>query len=244
MKTKKKKKKNPSGTSAGGPRAASAPGRPSLAGARPGASGKGPVARPGDRVIAAEFTAGAKAPDQFPPPALVEIAFAGRSNVGKSSLLNRLMERRSLVRTSSTPGCTRQVSWFEVECDDKARFALVDLPGYGYAKVHQAMRESWKPLIEAYLSQRATLAGVLLLIDIRRGPEDEELDFVPWLAERETPMLVALTKADKLPKNKRMLEIARARKTLGLTRDPYAVSTLDHEGIDRLWRAMLTLVPR
>ncbi len=188
------------------------------------------------------FLTSASAPKDFPPPSLPEIAVAGRSNVGKSSLINALTGHAGLARTSRTPGRTRLLNWFEIEASP--RFYLVDLPGYGYAAVDAKTRGSWKPLIESYLSNRSTLAGVLLLIDVRRGPQDEELDFVPWLAGRGTPTLVALTKADKLAKNKRMLEVKQARRTLDLTRDPFAVSTLDNDGVDDLWRSLLTLVPR
>ena len=188
----------------------------------------------------ATFITSAAAPKDFPPGTLPELAVAGRSNVGKSSLINAVTGHPGLARTSRTPGRTRLVNWFQI--DAQPSFHLVDLPGYGYAKVHAEMRESWKPLIEKYLTSRKTLAGVLLLIDIRRGPQEEELDFVPWLAQRGTPILVALTKGDKLAKNKRMLEIKAAKKTLALTRDPFAVSILDGEGIDPLWRAMLNLV--
>lgn len=186
------------------------------------------------------FVTSAAAPSDFPPPTLPELAVVGRSNVGKSSLINALTGHDGLARTSRTPGRTRLINWFQIEA--QPTFHLVDLPGYGYAAVDSKTRESWKPLIETYLSSRASLAGVLLLIDIRRGPQDEELDFVPWLAERETPIVVALTKADKLAKNKRMLEVSRARKILGLTRDPFAVSTLDGEGIDPVWRTLLSLL--
>src|SRR5262249_2281101 len=120
-------------------------------------------------------------------------------------------------------------------------FLLVDLPGYGYAEVSQATRDSWRPLIESYLAERTSLAGVLLLIDIRRGAQDEELDFLPWLAERDMPVVVALTKADKLAKNKRALEVGRARQALALRRDPVAVSALSGEGIEPLWRAVVQL---
>ena len=189
------------------------------------------------------FVISAAAPSDFPPPTLPEIAVVGRSNVGKSSLINALTGHDGLARTSRTPGRTRLINWFQIEA--QPTFHLVDLPGFGYAAVDAKTRESWKPLIETYLSSRETLAGVLLLIDIRRGAEDEELDFVPWLAQRGTPIVVALTKADKLAKNKRMLEISRQKKTLGLTRDPFAVSTLDGEGVDPVWRALLSLlVPR
>lgn len=166
----------------------------------------------------------------------------GRSNVGKSSLINALTGHAGLARTSRTPGRTRLLNWFEIAA--QPTFYLVDLPGYGYAAVDVKTRESWKPLIEAYLSGRSTLAGVLLLVDIRRGPGEEELDFVPWLAQREIPVVVALTKSDKLAKNKRMLEIARARRTLDLTRDPFAVSVLDNDGVDPLWRAVIALATK
>lgn len=161
----------------------------------------------------------------------------GRSNVGKSSLINTLVGQPGLARTSRTPGRTRLVNWFAIE----ERFYLVDLPGYGYAEVSHAMRESWRPLIEGYLAGRASLAGVLLLIDIRRGALVEELDFIPWLAERDIPVVVALTKADKLAKNKRMVEVARARQALVLRKEPLAVSTLSNEGIEPLWRAIVQL---
>ncbi|MDX2086664.1 MAG: ribosome biogenesis GTP-binding protein YihA/YsxC [Kofleriaceae bacterium] len=188
----------------------------------------------------ATFLTSAAAPKDFPPPGLPELAVVGRSNVGKSSLINALVGQDGLARTSRTPGRTRLINWFEVAA--KPSFHLVDLPGYGYAAVDSKTRESWKPLIEEYLAKRSSLAGVLLLVDIRRGPEDEELDFVPWLAEREVPIIVALTKSDKLAKNKRMIEVMRARKTLALTRDPLAVSAQDGDGIDTLWRTVISVV--
>jgi GTP-binding protein len=187
--------------------------------------------------VSARFVTSAAQPSDFPPPSLPEVAVVGRSNVGKSSLINALVGQPGLARTSRTPGRTRLVNWFAIE----ERFHLVDLPGYGYAAVSQATRESWRPLIERYLAERTSLAGVLLLIDIRRGVLDEELDFVPWLAERELPIAVALTKADKLPKHKRVLEVARAKQVLALRRDPLAVSATSHEGIDALWRAVIHL---
>jgi GTP-binding protein len=188
--------------------------------------------------VSAKFITSAAKPADFPPGRLPELAVVGRSNVGKSSLINALVGQQGLARTSRTPGRTRLLNWFEVD----GRFNLVDLPGYGYAAVDRDMRAGWQPLIEEYLSRRDVLAGVLLLIDVRRGPEEEELDFVPWLEERKIPIVVALTKADKLPKNKRMLEVAKAKKTLGLKRDPFAVSAQDGDGIDPLWRALDKLV--
>jgi GTP-binding protein len=190
--------------------------------------------------VSARFITSAARPADFPPPTLPEIAVVGRSNVGKSSLINALVGQDGLARTSRTPGRTRLVNWFEI--GSQPPFFLVDLPGYGYAEVSRATRESWRPLIETYLEDRASLAGVLLLVDIRRNAEDEELDFVPWLAQRETPLVVALTKADKLPKNKRALAAARAKQQLGLRREPVCVSTLSGDGIDPLFRALLALV--
>ena len=188
--------------------------------------------------VSAKFITSAAKPADFPPGRLPELAVVGRSNVGKSSLINALVGQQGLARTSRTPGRTRLLNWFEVD----GRFNLVDLPGYGYAAVDRDMRAGWQPLIEEYLSRRDVLAGVLLLIDVRRGPEEEELDFVPWLEEKKIPIVVALTTADKLPKNKRMLEVAKAKKTLGLKRDPFAVSAQDGEGLDPLWRALDKLV--
>jgi GTP-binding protein len=198
--------------------------------------------------VPARFITSAAEPSQFPQPTLPELAVVGRSNVGKSSLINALVGQDGLARTSRTPGRTRLLNWFEVSAQPP--FFLVDLPGYGYAEVTKAMRESWRPLIESYLGARTSLAGVLLLIDIRRGAEDEELDFVPWLDEREIPVVVALTKADKLAKNKRMVEVTKVRRSLDLGRDPFAVSTLSIEhsrgtdGIDPLWRALVGTITK
>ena len=188
--------------------------------------------------VKARFVISASKPSEFPPVSLPEIAVVGRSNVGKSSLINSLTGQDGLARTSRTPGRTRLVNWFEID----GKFHLVDLPGYGYAEVTKAMRESWRPLIESYLSERKTLAGVMLLIDVRRGVQDEELDFAPWLEARGTPIVVALTKSDKLAKNKRMLEVTKAKKALGLKRDPIAVSAQSGEGIDVLWRGVVGLL--
>jgi GTP-binding protein len=187
----------------------------------------------------AHFITSAAKPAQFPPETLPELAVVGRSNVGKSSLINALTGQDGLARTSRTPGRTRLVNWFEVN----GKFMLVDLPGYGYAEVSRDMRESWRPLIESYLTDRKTLAGVLLLIDVRRGPQDEELDFVPWLEARKVPIVVALTKSDKLAKNKRMLEVTKAKKQLGLKREPFAVSAQTGEGLEALWRAVTSVLP-
>jgi GTP-binding protein len=186
----------------------------------------------------ATFLKSAAAPKDFPPDGAPELAIVGRSNVGKSSVINAMLGS-PLARTSRTPGRTRLLNWFDVATKPPVR--IVDLPGYGYAGVSVAMRDSWRPLIEAYLTTRASLAGVVLLIDARRGAQDEELDFVPWLAEHEVPVVVALTKCDKLSKHERPIEVAKAKRALGLTRPPLAVSALANDGIDALWRAALAI---
>ena len=142
----------------------------------------------------ARFLISAADPAGFPAPSLPEIAIAGRSNVGKSSLINALVGQPGLARTSRTPGRTRLLNWFAV--DGQPPFHLVDLPGYGYAAVDKNTREGWRPLIESYLEDRPTLRAVVLLIDIRRGPEAEEEDFIPWLAQKDVTTIVVLTKAD------------------------------------------------
>src|SRR6185369_9777695 len=119
---------------------------------------------------------------------------------------------------------TRLINWFQVEPPRGSAMHLVDLPGYGYADVPRAMRDAWRPLIEAYLTGRDVLRAVVLLIDIRRGVEDDELDFAAWLVEQKMPLVVCLTKADKLPKNKRKLEAMKVKKELGLSREPVVVS--------------------
>lgn len=188
--------------------------------------------------VSSRFITSAAAPDGFPPPTLPELAVVGRSNVGKSTLINVLVGNAGLARTSRTPGRTRLINWFEID----KRFHLVDLPGYGYAEVNKDLRESWRPLIETYLSSRAVLAGVLLLIDVRRGVQEEELDFIPWLAERAVPVVVALTKADKLPKHKRTLEVMKAKKELGLKRDPIAVSAQSGDGVAQVWQGLAKII--
>ena len=141
-----------------------------------------------------EFLGGmASAGGWRPESTLPEIAFAGRSNVGKSSLLNALLRRRKAARVSKTPGRTREINFFRVN----DAFMLVDLPGYGYARVAKERKAEWKPLIEGYLQSSPNLRGLVLLLDSRREPSDDDRDMLAFLAERETPVLVAITKMDK-----------------------------------------------
>jgi GTP-binding protein len=148
-------------------------------------------------VKSSDFVTSAVKPSQYPEALLPEAAFAGRSNVGKSSLINTLVNRKRLVKTSSTPGRTQLINFFAVN----DRVSLVDLPGYGYARVPESVRRTWGPMIETYLKGRETLKAVVLIMDIRRIPGIEEQNFIDWLKlYQRTPILV-LTKADKLSKS-------------------------------------------
>ncbi|MCC6647120.1 MAG: ribosome biogenesis GTP-binding protein YsxC [Polyangiaceae bacterium] len=168
------------------------------------------------RVVDADFFAAAGPGGELPAPTLPEIAFAGRSNVGKSSLMNALMGRRNLVRTSGTPGCTRAVNLFRARCADDVELLLADLPGYGYAKRSKDERTSWGPLLERYLGRRPSLAALVVLVDARRGIEDEErqlLEFVASTKAQRAPVatLIVATKLDKVPASRRKVELQRIR---------------------------------
>jgi GTP-binding protein len=151
-------------------------------------------------IRSAEFIKSAVKPAHYPPATLPEIAFAGRSNVGKSSLINCLVNRKRLVKTSSTPGRTQLINFFNV--NDQVYF--VDLPGYGYAKVPVSVRKKWGPMIETYLSGRKTLVGLVLIMDIRRIPGPDETRFIDWLNLYNIPSILTLTKTDKLSKTKQI----------------------------------------
>ncbi len=180
----------------------------------------------------AEFIKSATKPAHYPPPDLPEIAFAGRSNVGKSSLINVLVNRRSLVRTSSTPGRTQLINFFTVN----GEFTLVDLPGYGFAKVPLAVKKQWGPMIETYLATRENLRGVVLILDIRRVPGTEDRQMLDWLRAYGIPPLLVVTKCDKVSKNERTRQAAAIARALGVTREEFTFfSALSREGKDELW---------
>lgn len=185
------------------------------------------------KVTRAEFIGAATEPGRFPPAGRAEVAFAGRSNVGKSSAINRILGKRGLARISSTPGRTQQLNFFAI--DDRVVF--VDLPGYGYAKVPKALRAGWGPLVESYLEGRAVLAGLVLLIDVRRGFEEEEQRLLDFAASRDLPLLVIATKVDKLRRSERD-QAERAFATAQVPVVPF--SAVSGEGVDVVWRAIAT----
>jgi len=150
------------------------------------------------------FVKSAVKPAQYPDYSVPEIAFAGRSNVGKSSMINTLIQRKDLVKTSSRPGCTQLINFFLVN----EEISFVDLPGYGYAKVSKKIRAAWQPMVDAYLTHRPNLLGLILIIDIRRDPGEEERNLAQWLISHDMPYLVVLTKADKLSKTQQQKRVA------------------------------------
>ncbi len=149
------------------------------------------------KITSAEFVKSAVWPPQYPPAVLPEIAFVGRSNVGKSSLINTLVSRKNLAKTSNTPGRTQLINFFIVN----ESISFVDLPGYGFAKVSQFVKKDWGDMIEAYLRERQNLALVIFILDIRRDPSQDDLSLRDWLQYYRIPYLYVLTKTDKLSNN-------------------------------------------
>lgn len=186
-------------------------------------------------ITSADFITSAVKPDQYPAPELPEAAFAGRSNVGKSSLINTLVNRKRLVKTGSTPGRTQLINFFRVN----AAFHLVDLPGYGYAKVPAAVQRKWGPMVETYITGRACLKTVVVIMDLRRRPKTEEMDLFAFLAHHAIDCIPVLTKADKLTRQKQakqQKEIARI-----LQMDPAGLlmfSAKTRQGKQALWQAL------
>ena len=192
------------------------------------------------RVASAVIIESAGRLDQFPRGERPEVAFAGRSNVGKSSLINRLLGRRGLARTSSTPGRTRTINFYLV--NEAVLFA--DLPGYGYAKVSRSLQEDWWALVEGYLTHRVPLRGVVHLVDARHPPTDRDQGLQDFLVAVGAPSVVVLTKADKVPRGQRRAVQAAAVRLLGLARAEMGLffSAETGEGAPELWRAVDALL--
>ncbi|MBA3035492.1 MAG: YihA family ribosome biogenesis GTP-binding protein, partial [Desulfobacterium sp.] len=166
-------------------------------------------------IKSAEFVKSAVKPSHYPEENQPEIAFAGRSNVGKSSLINTLLNRKNLVKTSSTPGRTQLINFFLI--NDSLGF--VDIPGYGYAKVPAAVKKTWGTMIETYIQTRKTLKGVVLIMDLRRVPGPEEIAFMDWLNYYNIPFIRVLTKADKLSKTQQKQQQMIIAKSLSADKD-------------------------
>lgn len=190
-------------------------------------------------IRSAKFICSAVTPGQYPPDDLPEVAFAGRSNVGKSSLINKILNRKKLVRTSKTPGRTQLLNFFEI--NELWRF--VDLPGYGYAKVPVEVQKRWRPMVESYLTTRVNLRGMVWLLDIRREVSKEDLQLWDWLQAKQVEVIIVVTKADKLSKNKRNKQAASIAKSLGRkAQELIQFSATSGEGTDEIWQALLRIL--
>jgi len=184
------------------------------------------------KILSADFLVSAASSKQFPPPVLPEIAFLGKSNVGKSSLINALLNRKTLVKTSATPGKTRQVNFFLIN----ERFRFVDLPGYGFAAVPQSERSAWRKLCESYVPERESLRGAVMIVDIRHKPARLDQEMKAWLDHFGLQTLVVCNKADKLKRGEIPRALKAAQEALGLEEPPLAVSSKSHLGRDQIWR--------
>ncbi len=183
------------------------------------------------KIRSAEFILSASSPWQFPAPTLPEIAFAGRSNVGKSTLINSLLNRKKLVKTSSTPGKTQLINFFKIN----DAFHFVDLPGYGFAKVPENVRQQWQRLIEAYLQERETLRNVVLIVDSRHKPTAQDRQLKEWLDYYQRPVLIVASKIDKLKRGQIQKQLKQIKQDLSLDKTPLVHSSLEKGRREEIW---------
>jgi GTP-binding protein len=186
----------------------------------------------------ARFLAGAADPRQLPKLDYPEIAFAGRSNVGKSSLLNRLVGQHRLARVSKTPGRTQQINFFLID----ERVIFVDLPGYGFARVPAAVQQQWKHLVEAYLTQRKNLRAVVVIVDLRRGIEADDTALLDFLRVHRLPAILVATKADKLAYGERRRRVQGFAEVVGSNTAVIVTSATSGDGVADLWRGITACV--
>lgn len=184
-----------------------------------------------------EFVISAVGPDQYPDDGLPEVALAGRSNVGKSSLINRMINRKNLARTSSTPGKTQHLNYYRIN----EQLYFVDFPGYGYAKVSKTKRQVWGKMIEQYLLERETLRLVMLIIDLRHEPSKDDQLMYDWLKHYDMPVMVVATKADKIPRSRHAKHVKMIKQVLGMTPGDKFVMFSSEAGIGReeLWNHII-----
>ncbi|MFQ5479973.1 MAG: ribosome biogenesis GTP-binding protein YihA/YsxC [Thermodesulfobacteriota bacterium] len=189
------------------------------------------------KITDVEFVASATGKKGYPPAGLPEIVLIGRSNVGKSSLINKLVNRKKLARTSSTPGKTQTVNFYRIN----NKFFFVDLPGFGYAKVPRDVQKAWGPMIDRYMGAGRNIAGAIILLDIRRTPGEAEHNLYGWLNDFNIPLLTVLTKGDKLSKSRRA---AKAREVEGLMPGlaPVVFSATSGLGKDLLMRHIQSMI--
>jgi GTP-binding protein len=188
------------------------------------------------RILSAEFLTSAVTPAQYPATIGPEVAFVGRSNVGKSSLINTLLNRRGLAKTSSTPGKTRTINFFRVN----GKLGFVDLPGYGYAQVSKAERAAWGPMVEQLFKTRQELAGVVQLVDVRHAPTADDQRTHAWLQQWRRPLLVVATKADKIGRTQRSKQLTQIVDVLQLQEGSAIIlfSAQTGEGREKIWEWM------
>jgi len=190
----------------------------------------------GYRPVHADYIKAGTAPEHYPDEDLPEVAFVGRSNVGKSTLINRLTARKGLARTSRTPGRTQLIQFFRVS----PGLVFADFPGYGFAKVPKSVQRQWGPMITTYLKKRDTLHAVVLIVDIRREPQKREMEILDWLEENERNVMIVATKLDKVSPNKRIARIKALASGLGVPKDSiFPFSALTGEGRFEIWEALL-----
>ena len=191
------------------------------------------------RIREVEFAGAIGRPGQAPPADLRQVAIAGRSNVGKSSLVNAVVGRKRIARVSGTPGKTREINFYLID----NRFFLVDLPGYGFARAPEAVRDAWRRLVEKYLTHNDRLDGLILLLDCRRGVQEADRQLLDYVSADEIPVLVVLTKMDKLNRSGRTKAVADVRSQLEIPADQVvATSAQTGEGVDVLTESLLALV--